>query len=275
MKIKTFSFLLIASSLALFSCNNNADEDTPETGGTQEKKLESYKFIYMQYPQAVLATGSNNVTIEYDLNNRPIKRVGGLLATSPQTGFNFIFSPNVYNEITYGNNTASIISKLNSTDGTIIAENKKSFDFENGKIIKKTILSNNETIQYVYEQNKISRLISTKNNHLASQSNIYYNQNGNVDSIVTRSAIWNNITSSYQINFSAKGRIVEVFKNYDNKANPTKNLMIFDEIFLRSLSQNNYSSYESKSYDNSGQVYEFNTRSWTLNYTNNEINFGN
>ncbi|MDQ0593122.1 hypothetical protein QFZ37_001491 [Chryseobacterium ginsenosidimutans] len=274
MKIKTSSFLLIASSFVLFSCSNN--DDITETTRAQEKKIESYKFTYMHYPQAVmLANSSNNVTIQYDSNNRPIKRVGGLLATSPQTGFNYIFSPDVYNEITYGNNTATIISKFNSTQGFTIAENKRLFEFDNGKIVKKTIVDTNEIIQFVYEQNRISKLISKKNNLLTAQSDFYYNQNGNVDSIVSRKATWNNITSNYEINFNSKVKTVEVFKNYDNKANPTKNLMIFDEIFPRSLSQNNYNSYESKSYDMYGQVYQFSNINWTLNYINNEINFEN
>jgi len=274
MKIKTFSFLLIASSFVLLSCSNN--DDITETNGAQEKKIESYKFTYMHYPQAVMLTNSsNNVTIEYDSNNRPIKRIGGLLATPPQTGFNFIFSPDVYNEITYDNNNATIISKLNSAQGYTIAENKKIFEFDNGKIVKKTIVNTNEIIQFVYEQNRISKLISKKNNLVTSQSDLYYNQNGNVDSIVTRGATWNNITSNYEIDFNSKVKTVEVFKDYDNKANPTKNLMIFDEIFPRSLSKNNYSSYENKSYDGYGHIYQFSNRSWILNYINNEITFEN
>lgn len=51
--------------------------------------------------------------------------------------------------------------------------------------------------------------------------------------------------------------------------------MIFEEIFNRSLSQNNYRSYESKKYDFNGSVYEFSTRDWTFNYVNNQIVFGN
>lgn len=49
--------------------------------------------------------------------------------------------------------------------------------------------------------------------------------------------------------------------------------MMFEEIFYRSLSENNYRSYESKSYDVNGNVYDLSTRNWTFNYINNQIKF--
>ena len=35
-----------------------------------------------------------------------------------------------------------------------------------------------------------------------------------------------------------------MFSNYDNAENPLKELGIFDEVFIRSLSKNNYRKYQ-------------------------------
>ena len=35
-----------------------------------------------------------------------------------------------------------------------------------------------------------------------------------------------------------------MFSNYDNTENPLKELGIFDEVFIRSLSKNNYRKYQ-------------------------------
>ena len=275
MKIKSYLLLLSICSLLSYSCSSN--EDITEINEISEKNIKSYRFFYMHYPQAATPGGYDTVTIEYDSNNRPIKRIGGLLVASQQSGFNYAFSNNVYNEVTYGNNNATIISKLNSSQGYTIPENKKYFEFENGKILKKIVynLYENDTIQYIYNnQNRLSKRVFKKNNAIAYQSDIYYNQNGNVDSIVTRSpTTWNPITSTYEINFSSKSRVLETFKNYDNRSNPTKKLMIFDEIFLRSLSENNYNYYNQTEYNANGTILNFREYNWDLQYTDNNVDF--
>ncbi|MEY8759682.1 hypothetical protein [Chryseobacterium tongliaoense] len=90
---------------------------------------------------------------------------------------------------------------------------------------------------------------------------------------MTRRASFNPVTYTWDFDFTTKGRVKEVFKGYDNYKNPTKKLRIFDELFNRSLSENNYSSYEKNEYDNSGHSISFVERKWTLYYKNNEIDF--
>ncbi|OYX26246.1 MAG: hypothetical protein B7Z06_05990, partial [Flavobacteriales bacterium 32-35-8] len=73
---------------------------------------------------------------------------------------------------------------------------------------------------------------------------LYYYSNNNLDSIVTIRQNYKEQTGIY----APTRKSVEIFGNYDNESNPTKNLFMFDETFKRSLSKNNYASYRNSVY---------------------------
>ena len=66
---------------------------------------------------------------------------------------------------------------------------------------------------------------------------------------------WNNKTTT-----------LELFEDYDSAPNPTKPLMIFDKIFYRSLSYNNFRKYSFEKRESSGIVVARTNRSWVLVY---------
>ncbi|WP_128414252.1 hypothetical protein [Chryseobacterium sp. Leaf394] len=255
------------------SCQTNDPEEVQLLNNAPN--FEAYQLRYMHYPSNILpgSTGEK-VTIQYDNQNRPIKREGGLLALPASTGFGYTFSNNYYEEVVYGNNEISLTVKLSlpySTD-----QLKTIYKTQNGKIVKKINIDPyvNDTIEYFYNNEKVVQSFKKKKVPV-SDTKYYYNSAGNIDSIVSRPYVFNAVSQTWQVDFSGKIRTVQLFKDYDNSPNPTKKLMLFEEIFNRSLSQNNYRFYESKSYDVFGNLYDFSTRSWTFNYVNNQIQFTN
>jgi len=277
-KYSSINLLLIVSSLFAVSCQNDDTLENEPQNNVQN--FESYHYIYMHYPNGVLPSSNTNgiVRIEYDNQNRPTKRIGGLAALSGSTGFSYMFSNMYAEEITYGNNEISLFIK--STNPTNYPDRLKTvFKTENGKIVKKINVDvnypqTNDTISYFYNNDRIVRSLRRRNSPLY-ETKYHYNSIGNIDSIVTRPFLYNDVTHNWAINETVKYRTVQAFKDYDSSPNPTKKLMIFDEIFNRTLSENNYKTYESKTYDFNGSILEFSTRNWTFNYINDQINFGN
>ncbi|GAA5085945.1 hypothetical protein GCM10023210_07270 [Chryseobacterium ginsengisoli] len=274
---KHISLLLIISSLFIISCQTDDTLESEPQNNVQN--FESYHYMYMHYPNNILLSNTNGIIrIEYDNQNRPIKRIGGMAALPASTGFGYIFSGTYAEEITYENNDISLFVK--STDPNIYPDRLKTiFKTENGKIIRRVEVNvnypnANDTINYFYSNDRLVRSFRKKI-FPVSESKYYYNSAGNVDSIVARPLNYDAVTQTWTVDNITNYRTVQTFSNYDSSLNPTKKLMLFEEIFNRSLSNNNYRSYESKSYDFNGSVLESSTRNWTFNYVNNQIIFGN
>ena len=77
-----------------------------------------------------------------------------------------------------------------------------------------------------------------------------------MDSIVT--------SKYYYTAFQAK--IVEEFSNYDSTVNPLKNLVLFEETWYRSLTNNKFRKYERKEYDADNILTNYSFKNWTLIY---------
>lgn len=269
--------LLIILSLFGNSCHtdDSIEEVAQENPQQNFVKFEDYHFMYMHYPSGVMAGNNNGVVqIEYDNQNRPKKRIGGLLPLSGSTGFNYILTTDYTEEITYGNNEILLRVKMPSPYNVDVL--RTIFKTENGKITRKIKIDTytNDTIDYFYNNDRIVNSLH-KRIFPVSDTKYYYNSAGNVDSIVSRPFLYNQNTQTWQVDNSSKYRTLQTFKDYDNSPNPTKKLMLFDEIFNRSLSVNNYKSYESRSYDFNGNLGNFSTKTWTFNYINNQIKFTN
>lgn len=275
-RIKRTGFFLIINSLILINCQT---DDTLENESQNNiPNFENYHFRYMDYPNAVIPGGNGMVKIEYDHQNRPVKRIGGLAALPASVGYTHMYSSTYTEEVTYGNNEISLFVK--STDPNYFPDRLKTvFKTENGKIIRKVEVNvnypnANDTLNYYYIDDKIVRS-NRKKIFPVSESRYYYNSAGNIDSIVARPYTYDDATQTWEVDHVTNYRTVQTFKNYDHSFNPTKKLMLFEEIFNRSLSNNNYRSYESKAYDFNGSVLQYFTWNWTFNYANDQIIFGN
>jgi len=180
----------------------------------------------MHYPTSTLPSSLNDlIYFEYDANNQIIFRNGGIYDGNldPSTGYKYRFSDKIYDKLTYEVNKI-IIEKKSSSSDIEIPLFKRTFylDQQNRviqKIIETTSPSVKDTIDYEYNPSGKLVYLSSRNIYFPKESFFYYNDSMNLDSIVTK-------------------------EYYDNASNPTKNLSFFEEIFNRSLSNNNYSIYD-------------------------------
>jgi hypothetical protein len=86
---------------------------------------------------------------------------------------------------------------------------------------------------------------NTVYNNLLFEKLFYYNSN-NISSIVTKYYDYydNGTTITQQYTYKE----IETFGDYDNAPNPFGKFVIFDETFKRSLSANNYRTYNYQKY---------------------------
>lgn len=243
---------------------------------TDKQMIDSYYYGYMDYP--LYGTYGNPLTVrpnqgtdnlvKFEYNGgKIVKRIGGLLYISPATGYNLMFTTDYYLNLTYHNNQITIATYI---DGNTMATNDKViFMNAQNQMVRKVVNPyNNEvridTISYTYNSNGFL-IQSTNERHyihekfIVTETSIYYyNRDNNLDSIVSRV-------------FDEEGEFiwdkeVAIFSNYDNSTNPLKDLIIFDDIFYRSLSRNNYSSYALFQYDALGKWFKKESRTWTFIY---------
>src|SRR5690349_3519739 len=109
----------------LFSC----DEDNVNV----IQPLRSYNANYMFYQQGIMPEPEPVFTLEFDFLGRVIKRTGALLATNPATGFSYIFSSGIYDEVMRSDHT-TILLKENLSDIDAIGQNKREIFYQGGKI---------------------------------------------------------------------------------------------------------------------------------------------
>ena len=251
------TLLLIFSALVI-SCNS--DDGNSSTSETTYH-INQYFFGNMIYPNGVMENLDNLVKIEYDNNFNIVKRNGGYSSFEPSSGYPYIFTDNLYDQLTYSTNQILIEKKTTSTFSIPKFERKLFLD-NNNRIIKKEIfrefdLTPRDTIYYSYNSN--GKLAESRNGNVNSYNEVskfYFNSANNLDSIVTRK--YNSTV--------LQSKVVEEFSNYDSAINPVKNLLLFEETFYRSLTQNNFRKYERKEYDIDNNLTFSSFKNWTLIY---------
>lgn len=282
-ELTTMSLVLL---MFLVGCKN-------EEIKTEEFETSSYLMKYMNYPSKVYPSWSSSdcvytnwntdnmrsdtIAIDYK-DNKIIKRTGYYLQINFNTGYASTFTKDIYDSLIYTNNTITILTKTKSQSTTSVSPNKKMIYYENARITK-TVKSNQYTsnsditVYYTYTNNLLTKKIGYRGTDLYFQSNLYYNIKGNLDSIISRESQYNPTTDKYEIDFSSKNKIKEVFGNYDNSKNRLKPFIIFDETFNRSLSENNYASYNYYYFDFNGKILNEWHYTYNLKYENGAVNF--
>lgn len=215
---------LIISSFLFTSCQT---DDTLEIDPQNNiPNFENYHYSTMHYPGFILLSNTSGIVkIEYDNQNRPVKRIGGMAALPASVGYTHMFSNDYKEEIVYGNNEISLFVKFSEPYNTSLL--KTVFKTENGKIIRKVEVnvnspSANDTINYYYNNDRLVRSYR-KRKFPVSESTYYYNSIGNVDSIVARPFAYDAPTQTWEVDHITKFRTVEYFKDFDNSVNTTKN----------------------------------------------------
>jgi len=233
--MKLVKILSLLAILHFASCSTEENES--------ENNIQSYDLSYMDYLNRYDGS-SGSVKLQYDSQNRIIKRIGGLTPLPASIGFEaYIFSDEVTEDIVYTNNEIKITRNIPNVN--LFFERKMIVD-NKSRIIKKIIYKKapevNDSIFYTYNNlNQIEETLRLSGRPENSETKIYqkakyyYNQQQNLDSIVTVNFEEQQVTGI---------TTVEKFSDYDNAANPLKKLIIFDETYYRAISKNNYAKYE-------------------------------
>ncbi|MDR6761817.1 hypothetical protein J2Y38_002026 [Flavobacterium sp. 2755] len=269
-QIKLLKFLFLA--LFITSCSN---DDAPVNNPDNESlitEIDPYLFLSRFLP---IYGEAMKFTLEYDSNQRLTKKNGGFIDASTSTGFNKMFSNEVYTSFTYANNTVTIENFSTSPIFTVQKETKLITLNSLNQIVTKEIPNTfnarlSKKQNFTYNGNKLVQIVTTYPNIPFDASdpddyiwsyveNFYYDANGNL----TKAEYLE------QQNGVNKGKkIIRTFEDYDHSTNPFKKLQLLDDTFYRSLSKNNYRKYTENQYSDDVLSFE-STTTWGFNYDSN------
>ncbi len=259
---------ILATAILIVSCNSEQNvQNVPDYN------IQKYYFKYMDYPDGIAESvnSDNAIQIEYDNNLNVSKRIGSYRSMDPGSGFNFALDNQIYDQVTRSNNEVFIEQKTTSNIFSIFKFERKLFFNNQNQIIKKTIFRElptiyypqRDTILFTYDIN--GKIIETNRGRLTNineKVKLYYNSVNNLDSIVSKIYIGNNIVS----------KTIEKFSNYDSSINTIKKLFIFEETYARSLSKNNFQTYEKKIYERADNELTYESyKNWNLIYDSNGL----
>lgn len=268
---------LIITTLFLIGCSKENDIVV------DDNLIKSYHMGYMMdYPSLSLIYHPDDILIKLEYSNNKISKRIGDVYVSNSGGYMSLFINHIYDEVSYHSN--KIVIEKKSSDFNIDPYVRTIELNKDGTILKKTsykpvapgVHTDIDTIttDYFYDSKKVLiKTYSTKRiSYSRSDNNLryyedalyYYNENRNLDSIVTTRYRLKEFSDNEYV-FSHK--FVETFSDYDDSKNPTKNLNIFEETFIRSLSNNNFRTYTKSTY--SGTPLRFSAqegRTWSYYY---------
>ena len=221
--------------------NDNTDD---VVGGVID---DDYYFAYMFIPFNTLVRPERDklITLERNSDNLVVRRNGGFREVSSSTGFDHEYMNDLFDLVSYDANT---IVLERQTSGTYsLPDFKRTITTDGNKLVSKLIQRSDpeseETVFYEYTGELLTRSYI---NPAETEVFYYYNDMNNLDSIVTQ---------DYFPDGTKDGRIVERFFDYDSFPNAAKDLFMFEEIFIRSLSANNFRQYSRIRYlDNGSQA---------------------
>lgn len=237
-------------TIFIFGCSN--DDVTESNIDYLKVTIDEYNYIYNENLQFNYSYTPFNVVFE-KINGNIVKRKGNPIAVSTNSGSLTNFTYNIYDTIYKENNKITLYKKVIPFNGiTAVAPDKKEFFLHNnGKINYKINYkeeysnSDNDTMYFNYSNEKIIQTYSKAYGYKTKESDFYYNTNENLDSIVTKFYYYDSQLNQIVL---SPTREVETFEDYDTSINPFSSLTIFDDMFKRSLSKNNYSKHKITQY---------------------------
>ena len=253
------NWILIFLSVIIFgfiSCDNDSPNDR-DNSPIANVDIDSYNPMFSEnnFLDFYLV---GNIKLYFN-NNKLTRRVGGFTSPSSGSGMPSYLNDKIYDTIFQNENKITIHKKIIPSEGIIsIVPNKKTFLIDNqGKFIYKINYNqeysenDNDTIYFEYSGSKIIKTYS-KNylNFIDKESLFYYNVNQNLDSIVNKFYVYDSEKDEMILSPTKEK---EIFEDYDNTNNPFKTLIIFDDMFKRSLSKNNYRKHTIRVYDTNYQ----------------------
>jgi len=287
----SFQITILVISILNTSCSNN-DIDDNIIIPVDDFNITQYHMCYAKSQLALDTYNSDNIVkLEYDNQNRIIKKNGNISPLPLSSGFEGILNEDLYTDFKYFENEVYLVNKISPVYGLEIKENKTTLILDKKhRIIQKISFDKQrtperDTINYTYDSDsKLTSYIKTNlrgTTRNFEKSEIYYSSK-NVDSIITISS--KKVIHIPHIIYVTKK--IEKFGDYDSAENPFRKLQLFEETFYRSLSNNNFAEYKEGSmyyvytnndlsktptlypYDYYPHDY-FSTRKWSFKYDKN------
>ena len=251
----TIAILLLVLFFQTISCSTSevneepnemesSDEnEAPEAEEESADKNTTFVYIlsYMDYPSGVFFPDqSEKISIIQNDEGQITQRLGGVYNANvdPAAGVSYFFDEMIVDQVTYTDNQI-IVEKVSEDEAIPIPVFKRTFILDQDNNISQKIVETSDpvsidTLDFEYNGNgKISKM-TNRSLTLPKETSFYYNNNQNIDSIVTVEIdVESDITTT----------TLERFDNYDTSENPIQEFSIFEELFYRSLSRNNYSRY--------------------------------
>jgi hypothetical protein len=235
------------------------------------RDTDRYDVRFMLYPGGMIAPGNEApiVTLTFDDERNIIKKSGGLVPAPYFIGFDYLFIAGIYDELPYGNDVITIQRKEGPSNRDL--PYTKYIYFKGDRILRIVVKnSGNEVIMYphynasglIYKTVETTwRNVNGKLIYLTTMVKEMFYAGGNLIRIEgTLTGVFDNGATT-----------LELFSEYDTAPNPTIGLRIFDEVFYRSLSKNNFRKYSYERRNSSGYVSEKRNRSWEFAYDNDGV----
>ncbi|MBY0477166.1 MAG: hypothetical protein K2Q24_05940 [Chitinophagaceae bacterium] len=261
--------LLLLLYFSAFSSCKKTSLEIPEI-----EKIDSVsEAFFIQAKYGVSLTNTSFIAkskIEYQ-GNRVFKRSGSYLPIA-WGGYFGDYTDKIYDTVSYDGNKIFIRS-VNLLNSRVVPGVDAYFLYviSGGKVKQRIrihningIIKRLDTIDYIYNhRNQLYKVLSYNsgpNFRNYREYYFFYNINNNLTRIEGKRISYRNNAIAFQ------SRTVEEFEGYDNAANPLKSLWMWDDLFYRSLSSNNFSTYTYCLYDSNNIPQEYHKTVLTLHY---------
>ena len=263
MGIRRSNILLSLILIVAISCTY--DEIVPL------RDTDQYDVRFMLYPSGLIAPSDERpiVTLTFDDQRNIIKRSGGLVPAPYFLGFNYFFRAEIYDELTYGKDVITVQRKESPSNRDL--PYTKYIYFKGDKILR-IVEKNpgNEVITYPH-YNPSGLIYKTVETTWVNVNGKLLYRKTMVKDLFYEAGNLIRIEGTQTGVFNDDATTLELFSEYDTAPNPTKGLRIFDEVFYRSLSKNNFRKYSYERRNSSGYVNETRNRSWKFAYDNDGV----
>jgi hypothetical protein len=227
---KVLAVILIISGI--FACKKSSNSSPVAT--RPDSILAKYMITDMRLNTSAKPPGTayfiyNGTTL--------LERMGGFIPLANGSGFAWKYIKDMYDTLQYETNRLIIETKPPLGSFNLIPD-KRIITLENG-LMKTSVMyvanAINDTTVYFYGQaNKISKTERYFGRGKELKT-FEFNSQGNLEKVTT--------TLYDRFSDVVNTTILETFSNYDQVSNPLKNFWMWDDIFYRTLSNNNFAKY--------------------------------
>ncbi|MEL7589273.1 MAG: hypothetical protein AAGU19_21345 [Prolixibacteraceae bacterium] len=257
---KVFYCLIL---MLLFGCGKEDVEP-------QLPKIYEYRVNSMLYPIKASHI-SSKVKLNYDKDSRIVHRIGDLISVNPNSGVSYVLSENIADTLIYKGNSI-VITKHIVTGENWLTSYRRELLIKDGMLVRKVFdddyygmdyygVNDFDTVLYYYNGYKQVEKTSALNPYRQMDSKFKYDENGNLSMVVSETYYRDTNDTFYKDTLR--------FSDYDNSPNLTKELILFEECFFRSLSVNNFRKYSFKRVNLENDQVSTEERSWAFYYDEN------